>query len=90
MTSGRSGIAVEGSQCEPPRCRVTVFAPHPDDEVIGAFSLLTRFHAACFLVFVTDGAPLKLGKNLHGISNPRQDPELELFLRGLHRYEATG
>jgi len=65
-------ISEEISKFEPPDCRVTVFAPHPDDEVIGAFSLLTRFQAACFLVFVTDGAPFKLGKNRMPLRRRRQ------------------
>lgn len=56
-------ISQQSGKFAPPHRRVIVFAPHPDDEVIGAFSLLTRFRAACFMVFVTDGAPVKLGKN---------------------------
>ncbi|HZC35932.1 MAG TPA: hypothetical protein VE242_09980, partial [Chthoniobacterales bacterium] len=60
MNRRRFAIAEGRSEFKPLRCSVIVFAPHPDDEVIGAFSLLSQFQAACFLVFVTDGAPLRL------------------------------
>jgi len=63
MNRAQFTVSQESSNFAPPHGRVIVFAPHPDDEVIGAFSLLTRFRAACFMVFVTDGAPVKLGKN---------------------------
>lgn len=65
-------ISSESGKFVPPYRRVIVFAPHPDDEVIGAFSLLTRFRAACFMVFVTDGAPLKLGKSRAPLRRRRQ------------------
>jgi LmbE family N-acetylglucosaminyl deacetylase len=65
-------ISQESGKFVPPHRRVIVFAPHPDDEVIGAFSLLTRFRAACFIVFVTDGAPLKLGKSRAPLRRKRQ------------------
>src|SRR5258708_29713109 len=63
MNRAQFTVSQESSNFAPPHGRVIVFAPHHDDEVIGAFSILTRFRAACFMVFVTDGAPVKLGKN---------------------------
>jgi N-acetylglucosamine malate deacetylase 2 len=53
-------------------CRVVVFAPHPDDEIIGAFSLLSGTDVDRFLVYVTDGAPLKLGKACAKLKYERQ------------------
>jgi N-acetylglucosamine malate deacetylase 2 len=54
------------------RRRIVVFAPHPDDEVIGAFSILSRYPADRFLIFVTDGAPVKLGANRAQLQQRRQ------------------
>jgi LmbE family N-acetylglucosaminyl deacetylase len=72
MDSPWFGILEESSRFER-QCRVIIFAPHPDDEVIGAFSFLIQFQAACFVVFVTDGAPLKLGKDRLSVRRRRRD-----------------
>jgi LmbE family N-acetylglucosaminyl deacetylase len=56
----------------PGRRRILVFAPHPDDELIGAFSILSRSRAASFLVFVTDGAPVNTGHERARIRCERQ------------------
>jgi N-acetylglucosamine malate deacetylase 2 len=55
-----------------PYRRVAVFAPHPDDETIGAFSFLSDPHAARFVVFVTDGAPLIFGTQCAKLRYERQ------------------
>jgi N-acetylglucosamine malate deacetylase 2 len=36
---------------------VAIFAPHPDDEVIGASSLLMMLREQAFVLYITDGAP---------------------------------
>jgi len=59
-------------------CRVVVFAPHPDDEIIGAFSLLSGTDVDRFLVYVTDGAPLKLGKACAKLKLERQKESEEV------------
>jgi LmbE family N-acetylglucosaminyl deacetylase len=55
-----------------------VFAPHPDDEIIGAFSRLIRFRGASFLVFVTDGAPANLGKEQATLRDQRRQESEEI------------
>jgi N-acetylglucosamine malate deacetylase 2 len=55
-----------------PQRRVVVFAPHPDDEIIGACSILARCPAGSFLVFVTDGAPFRLGKDRASLQHERR------------------
>ena len=62
--------------------RIMVFAPHPDDEIIGAFSILSRSRLASFLVFVTDGAPAKIGNERAKLQCERQreSEKIALFL----------
>ncbi|MBV9106332.1 MAG: PIG-L family deacetylase [Verrucomicrobia bacterium] len=62
--------------------QIAVFAPHPDDEIIGAFSILRRCRAASFLVFVTDGAPAKTGNERATLQCERQgeSEKIALFL----------
>jgi LmbE family N-acetylglucosaminyl deacetylase len=52
--------------------RIVVFAPHPDDEVIGAFSFLSCRPANSFVIFVTDGAPLRLGPKRAALQSQRR------------------
>ena len=48
-----------GPQASEPQSRTTlILAAHPDDEVIGATSVLTSVGGAAYVVFLTDGAPL--------------------------------
>ncbi|MBV9276410.1 MAG: PIG-L family deacetylase [Verrucomicrobia bacterium] len=61
-----------------PLRRIAVFAPHPDDEVIGAFSILSDSTLERFVIFVTDGAPLKLGEDGMKLRRARRDESDEV------------
>jgi len=71
-----------GTLALPPKSRVILFAPHPDDETLAAGGLLTRLvhqHAAVRVVFVTngDGYPEAVKEGFH-LQRPTDEDYLEL------------